>query len=134
MNWGTGLQIIGIIVTTSGTLLVIERLWRLRLQKTIKLMENSNREFGVTLLAGFILNIMFAGLSNINKSKEELQIHKKQLMSNWGAFVFTFAIVVLRFSEFIELILRKIDKHLITIGISLIIVGAFIQIIGVSIF
>ena len=133
MSWEAGLQIIGIIVTTSGTLLAIESLWRLRLQKTIKFMEDSNREFGITLLAGLFLKIIFAGISQMNKSKEEIQTHKKHIMSNWQAFKFIFAVVVQRFSEWVEDVLRKIYKHLIGIGVSLIIVGSFLQILSVLI-
>ena len=133
MSEGTVLQIIGIIVTTFGTLLVIESLWRLRLQRTIKLIEDESNKFGIKLVTTLILGTIFYKIVEELKKEMGIQYYKKIQMTRKKRLEIIISILVLQFSTFIEDVLKKINKYLICIGVTLIIGGASIQIFGVLI-
>jgi len=134
MSWATGLQITGIIVTTLGTLLAIESLWRLRLQRTIKLIEDESNKFGIDLAVQIVLRVIFHKIGDVVKKEIGLQAYKQLQITRREMLKIIVYILVLKFFEFVQNVLKKINKHLIGIGVSLIIVGVSIQIFGILIF
>jgi hypothetical protein len=133
MSWGTGLQITEIIVTTFGTLLAIESLWRLRIQRTMKFIEDTSNKFGIKVVATIILGAIFVKIVEELKKEMGIQYYKKVQMTRKKRLEIIISLLVLQFSNYVEDVLKKINKHLIGIGVSLIIVGASMQIFGVLI-
>ena len=128
MNIGGAIQIIGIIFYAFGGIIVIGG----AKDKIKKAKEEALLDFAKVGLIFFLFAILIVSLPRISKNEkdeEKKKFYKK--LENSLYFPVFFSFVIVFFIGFKHSLLKFLELKTVRIGIYLICLGAFIQIIGV---
>ena len=125
MNEEDILQIIGIIFMASGSILAIKGLWEHKIERTI---EKTKLDTDMLIKSSAI---MIRANKWMNEHLEIDESEKNQREAILYLIILPFIILSCAVNELKCQILRKIKRYLIYSGITLIIIGAIIQTIGI---
>jgi len=126
-------QILGIILTTSGSVIAIESLWRKRIRNGIKYLEETNDKIGTFWVIGFLMSLFSTALGNLGE-KDKKKKSKNWRKTNHFIWIFSYILgIAYKSLDLSQKLLKKVDTILIQIGVQLIVVGAIFQIISLLI-